>query len=159
MRTQRIYFCSVCVAFAMCIAAFSSCSAVRTTGTRTSSPPNNGGGGVYTLAQAEKGEASYGRQCASCHGHILEGNDDLCAPGLAGAPFWRRWGGASVGELYETIRTTMPENRSGSLSGDEYAAIVSFLLKANQFPAGQKELPSELSTLNRIILTNQSPKP
>ena len=53
----------------------------------------------------------------------------------------------------------MPTNRAGSLSGDEYAAIVSFLLKANELPAGQTELPTELSTLNRIIMTNHSPKP
>jgi hypothetical protein len=53
----------------------------------------------------------------------------------------------------------MPENRAGSLSGNEYAAIVSFVLKANQLPAGQKDLPAELSTLQRILITNHDPKP
>jgi hypothetical protein len=52
----------------------------------------------------------------------------------------------------------MPENRKGSLGGDETAAIVSFLLKANELPPGQKDLPSELSTLNRITMTNRSSK-
>jgi len=116
-------------------------------------------GGVYTLVQAEKGEASFSQQCASCHGRELEGLEDFCTPPLAGAEFWKRWGGKSVGSLYERIQTTMPENRKGSLSGDEYAAIVSFLLKANELPPGQKDLPSELSTLNRITMANRSPKP
>jgi cytochrome c len=150
------------------LVASSSCSAIRTKGTRTgagpaqvhtSNAPNSVWGGVYTLAQAEKGEASYRNNCASCHGHALEGDEDSCAPPLAGAKFWRRWHGASVGELYDTIQKTMPENRAGSLSGDEYAAIVSFVLKANELPAGQKDLPAELSTLKGILITNHNPKP
>ena len=168
MYTQRIYFCWFCIPLVIYMVAFSACSAIPTRGTRkgggpsqvhTSNATNSVWGGVYTLAQAEKGEASFSKQCAWCHGHTLEGNEDFCTPPLAGVEFWRRWGGASIGSLYERIQTTMPENRAGSLSGDEYAAIVSFLLKSNQLPAGQKDLPPELSTLNRIIMTNHSPKP
>src|SRR6266850_723128 len=108
------------IPFVICIVAFSACSAIRTRGTRTNAT-NSIWGGVYTLAQAEKGEASFGQQCASCHGRNLEGIEDFCTPPLAGEEFWKRSGGASVGSLYERIQTTMPENRKGSLSGDEYA--------------------------------------
>ena len=158
MSTQRIYFCSFGIPLVICLVAFSACSAIRTRAKRTNTT-NSVWGGVYTLAQAEKGEASFSRQCAFCHGRTLEGNEDFCTLPLAGAEFWKRWGGASVGSLYERIQTTMPENRKGSLSGDEYAAIVGFILKANQLPAGQKDLPSDLSTLNRIIMTDHNPKP
>jgi mono/diheme cytochrome c family protein len=152
----------------ICLVALSACSATRTKGATTSAGPsrlrasnaaNSVWGGVYTLAQAEKGEASFRQQCASCHGRELEGLEDFCTPPLAGAEFWKRWGGQSVGSLYERIQTTMPENKKGSLSGDEYAAIVSFVLKANELPPGEKDLPSELATLNRITMTNRSPKP
>jgi hypothetical protein len=61
--------------------------------------------------------------------------------------------------LYDTIQKTMPENRGGSLGGDEYAAIVSFVLKANALPAGQKDLSADVSTLKRILITNHDPKP
>jgi mono/diheme cytochrome c family protein len=158
MDTRRLDFCCFCIPFVICIVASSSCSAIRTRGPRTQNAPNSVWGGVYTLAQADKGQAAYGKQCASCHGSAVEGNDDLCAPPLAGARFWRRWDGASVGELYDTIQTTMPEHRAGSLSGDEYAAIVSFVLKANQLPEGRQDLPAELSTLKRILLTSHNPK-
>jgi len=159
---------SAAIPLVIWMVAFSACSAIRTRGTRTGGGPsqvptsnatNSVWSGVYTLAQAETGEASFTRQCAWCHGHVLEGNEDFCTPPLAGVEFWRRWGGSSVGSLYKKIQTTMPENRAGSLSGDEYAAIVSFLLKANELPAGQQDLPSELSTLNRLTMTNRRPKP
>jgi cytochrome c len=148
----------------ICIVAFSACSATQTKGTktaagssqiRTSNVTNSVWGGVYTLTQAEKGETSFRQQCASCHGRELEGIEEFCTPPLAGAEFWRRWGGKSVGSLYERIQTTMPENRKGSLSGDEYAAIVSFVLKANELPPGGKDLPSELSALSRITMTSR----
>ena len=128
------------------------------TSTKGSKATNSVWDGVYTLGQAGKGAASYGSQCASCHGRSLEGSDDLCTPPLTGPKFWRRWGGESVGALYETIRATMPEHRAGSLSDDEYAAIVSFVLNANQMPAGQTDLPAELPTLKRIMITNRDSK-
>ena len=129
----------------LCVVALTGCSAARRPG-------------VYTLVQAESGEASYGRHCASCHGPNLEGNEDFCTRPLQGPQFWRRWGGQSVGDLYDRIRKSMPENRPGSLGDQEYAAIVSFILKANELPAGAKDLPSDSATLRRMVMTNQKEK-
>jgi hypothetical protein len=52
----------------------------------------------------------------------------------------------------------MPENQPQSLSDQEYAAIMSFILKANELPAGPTDLPSELAALRRIIITTRSSK-
>lgn len=162
MSTPRIYLFSFCISLVICIVALSACSATLATSgpshLQASNAINTVWAGVYTPAQAETGEASYRSKCASCHGRNLEGDDDFCTLPLTGAEFWKRWGGLSVGALYEKIHRTMPENQPGSLSGDEAAAVVSFLLKANQLPAGQKDLPSEVSALNRIIMTNHGPK-
>lgn len=98
------------------------------------------GRGIYTPAQAQTGEISYGLHCAYCHGRRLEGLEDFCTPPLQGAEFWRRWGGQSVGALFDRMRSTMPEKQPGSLSDQEYAAIVSFILKANDVPSGAKEI-------------------
>ena len=133
------------------------CSAVTTSGTTTSASaaPIQG---VYTPLQADSGEITYGLHCAFCHGRRLEGDEDFCTPPLQGTEFWRRWGRQSVGALYERIKKTMPEKQPGSLEDQEYAAIVSFILKANEWPAGSKELPPDLATLRRIILIDLSQK-
>lgn len=149
------------------LASLVGCSAVKTSGTTTSassasvqtaSGANTVWSGVYTQAQADSGETTYGLHCAYCHGRRLEGLEDFCTPPLVGAEFWRRWGGQSVGALYDRMKTTMPEKQPGSLKDDEYAAIVSFVLKANEVPTGAKDLPTELATLRRIAITNPSQK-
>jgi mono/diheme cytochrome c family protein len=114
--------------------------------------------GVYSAAQAEAGETLYGRYCATCHGRSLEGNDDYCGPALVGDGFWRKWNGTSVGKFYERIQQTMPEKQPHSLPDQEYAAIVSFVFRANEIPLGPRDLPSDPSVLNRILMTNHSPK-
>ena len=165
MQRQPIEFCWVAGVLVVATVV-SACSAVRSSGTKTgglsgdphSPPTNNVWDGVYTLAQAERGEEIYQKQCASCHGRALEGNEHFCGPALADITFWNQWNGTTVGDLYDRIQTTMPENKAGSLDGPESAAIVSFLLKSNDLPSGQKDLPSDMPTLNRIGLTNRKPK-
>ena len=123
MNTQRTCFWRVALPFAVGIIVLAACSARRTGGTQPISPTqpqastraNTVWVGVYTVAQAEAGEPRYGRQCASCHGHQLEGNDDFCAPALVGHEFWKEWRGQSVGALFDRIQKTMPENRGGTL--------------------------------------------
>jgi hypothetical protein len=94
--------------------------------------------GVYTSEQANRGQGSYQMACSSCHGPTLGG--DAFAPPLVGAPFTERWQEGSVGDLLLLIKTTMPQDRPGALGADMYADIVSFLLKMNNYPAGQSEL-------------------
>ncbi len=44
--------------------------------------------GVYTDAQAKRGEALFAENCVTCHGPALEGDGE--APPLSGGePFWR----------------------------------------------------------------------
>jgi hypothetical protein len=55
-----------------------------------------------------------------------------------------------LGELFDKIKETMPRNDPGSLSAQDAADVVSWLLQLNQFPAGQTELPADLKVLNLI---------
>ena len=48
-----------------------------------------------------------------------------------------------MGDLFLQARTQMPKDKPGSLKSNEYADVVSFVLKANEFPAGQAELKDE----------------
>ena len=81
---------------------------------------------VYTHAQAEAGAEVYRVACADCHLANLRG--DFEAPELAGANFRREWGDQPVDALLENIRTTMPEDAPESLSDEEYAAVVAYII-------------------------------
>jgi len=104
--------------------------------------------GVYTDAQAKQGQASYNDKCSSCHGDTLMGGES--APALAGGEFLSNWNGLTLGDLFERIRTTMPQNRPGSLSRDVNTQILAYVLSVNQFPAGKTDLPAQTEVLKEI---------
>ena len=93
---------------------------------------------VYTAEQAKRGDALYRANCALCHGDTLTGSD--VAPALTGDVFNSTWEGVPLHDLYERMRTTMPENKPGSLSRVENLEVLAYLLQYGKFPAGTKEL-------------------
>jgi quinoprotein glucose dehydrogenase len=103
--------------------------------------------GVYTKEQATRGQAVYLEECARCHGMELAGNE---APALTGEEFLKDWNGKTAGDLFDVIRKTMPDDDPGVLSGRDYVDVIAFVLSANHFPAGEKELEPEISALNEI---------
>lgn len=104
--------------------------------------------GVFTEAQAKRGEAAYLRECANCHGPGLEGGD--ITPALVGGGFTSNWNDLTLGDLSERIRLTMPLDRPGTLSRQENADVIAFVLRVNAWPAGARELPSDLGALKEI---------
>lgn len=104
--------------------------------------------GVYTEVQAARGAAGFAQNCAICHGASLGGVGE--APALVGAQFVSDFNGLTVGDLFERMRTTMPLNNPGALSRDQYADILGFMLKANGYPAGERELYRRSEFLNTI---------
>lgn len=104
--------------------------------------------GVYTAEQAKRGEATYQKECSSCHGGDLNG--DGFAPALAGAEFTNTWNGTTLGDLFERMRISMPPSAPESVSGQLKADILSFVLKASKFPEGGAELTPQTETLKGI---------
>ncbi len=105
--------------------------------------------GVYSDAQAKRGETLYGEQCASCHGEKMEGVADLF-PALTGETFAKNWTGKSVHELFDKIQTTMPALDPGSLKPAQTADIVAFILSHSKYPAGAADLASTEDALKPI---------
>jgi mono/diheme cytochrome c family protein len=103
--------------------------------------------GVYTDAQARRGQALYGKQCASCHGDTLQGAQ---APPLVGDGFLRTWQPQPLSDLASKIRNTMPAGAPGQLTPQQTSDIVAHLLKAGGFPAGATELAVTDETLRGI---------
>ena len=89
--------------------------------------------GVFTAAQADRGESTWREACASCH-ETTE---------FSGARFRLSWVGRTAGDLFDTISTLMPEGNPGSLSPDEYASVVAYLFRLNGYTAGEIELPED----------------
>ena len=106
--------------------------------------------GVFTLDQAVRGEDAYAQECAQCHLDDLPGAG--IAPALTGAGFDFRWSDLSVGDMFASIRATMPQGAPASLSVETYVAIISYLLHENGLPAGDRELPPDESSLSSIII-------
>lgn len=103
--------------------------------------------GVYSVEQAKRGEALYAETCANCHGSDLAGID---APGLTGSGFDANWVDLTLDRLFEKIRTSMPENNPGTLSRQQTADVVAFVLQKSGAPTGSKELSAEIEMLKAI---------
>ncbi len=113
--------------------------------------------GIYTAAQAAQGKRDYDLHCAGCHGTELGG---LEGPPLAGGDFLRNWIEDDLHNLVDKVQTRMPGDAPGSLSLKESTDIVSYMLEANQFPAGTTELPADLKALESIrIEAREGPGP
>jgi cytochrome c len=111
--------------------------------------------GIYTTAQAERGEAVYLSMCARCHGDTLLGNDD--ATPLVGPLFLHDWTGRTMAELLTSIRLEMPTDGPGVLTRREASDVTAFLLQANDFPAGAKELPTSERLLEHVRIEPKKP--
>src|SRR5579862_4831790 len=104
--------------------------------------------GVYSDAQAGRGAALYHTACASCHGDKLQGKGQT--PALTGPDFVMDWSGMTVGDLFDKMQTSMPADKPGSLSRDQNASLVAYLLSANKFPSGMADLSSDAERLRQI---------
>jgi S-disulfanyl-L-cysteine oxidoreductase SoxD len=106
--------------------------------------------GVYTEAQAKRGEAIYKEQCAACHGDNLEGSGPM--PPLAGKDFLTNWQGKPVADVFEKTATSMPATAPGSLSPEQTADTIAYMLSISKYPAGAAELPAKADALKTISL-------
>jgi cytochrome c5 len=109
--------------------------------------------GVFTAAQADRGDAVYNEKCATCH----EGAD-VDGPPLTGAPFIDRWREDTLDGLFEFITTRMPQTAPGSLPESTYLDIVAHLLHANDYPVGTRELTTDLLRSTLLVGPN-GPQP
>jgi S-disulfanyl-L-cysteine oxidoreductase SoxD len=109
--------------------------------------------GVYTQEQASRGQGLYNQRCASCHADTLTGGES--SPPLAGGEFLANWNGLTVGDLFDRIRTSMPQNNPGKLSREVNADITAYILSVNKFPAGKPELPHATEFLKQIRIESE----
>ncbi|MSV36250.1 MAG: c-type cytochrome [Bryobacterales bacterium] len=108
--------------------------------------------GVYSAAQAARGQQLYKTQCAECHGNALEGT--VGSP-LAGDSFLSDWSARPLINLVDKIQKTMPFNLPANLTRPQSTDLVAYILQAGKFPAGQAELSEAM--LARIAFPAAKP--
>jgi S-disulfanyl-L-cysteine oxidoreductase SoxD len=113
--------------------------------------------GIYTDAQAKRGDKVFADTCATCHGPKLEGTS-TGGPTLAGPDFINGWKDMSAGALLNKIAMDMPSNAPGTLTPEQYADVMAYVLSVNKYPAGQTELPTDPVALKPVRMA-AAPKP
>ena len=96
--------------------------------------------GVYTAAQATRGQGQYETSCRSCHEEGPRRDE----------AFMRDWGGTPLDGLFSQIKASMPADAPASLSDSTYLDIVAYMLQVNSFPAGANELDANMIKSIRI---------
>ena len=96
--------------------------------------------GVFTEEQATKGDSEHQANCSACHG----------TENYAGEAFTKNWVGRTAFDLFDQLKTTMPEDNPGGLSPQQYTDIIAYIFKINGLPAGTQVLPADPEALRLI---------
>ena len=109
---------------------------------------------LYTAAQASSGSKEYASKCSACHGEHLEGG---AGPALSGDTLktLSKNTKLSVGDAFSFLSQQMPLNEPGTLTHDQYVAIMAYILKTNGYPAGSKPLSFTVAKTSKVTLTPQ----
>jgi alcohol dehydrogenase (cytochrome c) len=98
--------------------------------------------GVYTAAQAARGEEIFNRECSACHAATV----------YTGPNFGAKWSGKTLADVYEPMSLAMPPANPGGLGPSAYASIVAFFMSRSAIPDGEEELPADPAALRTISI-------
>jgi mono/diheme cytochrome c family protein len=107
---------------------------------------------IYTAAQATAGATVFSTNCAMCHGANLEG---AAGPTLVGQSFAAAASNYTVGAIFGEIAQQMPAGNPGSLTHDQYAQVMAFILSKNGYPAGATALDYNVALGSSVPLVSQ----
>lgn len=104
--------------------------------------------GVYSDAQARRGQATFNATCLSCH----------VPEDYTGDAFQSKFVGGTVFDMYENIRTSMPQDNPGSLTNQQYTDLVAYLFKLNGLPTRGTDLPAVTDSMKAIKVEAKPPQ-
>jgi hypothetical protein len=96
--------------------------------------------GVYSEEQATRGDGEHQANCTTCHS----------TENYAGDAFVKAWVGRTAFDLFDQLKTTMPEDNPGGLSAQQYTDIIAYIFKVNGYPAGAEALPADPEALRLV---------
>lgn len=98
--------------------------------------------GIYSAEQAARGATLFVERCSACHK----------VDQFTGPEFLLIWGGQPALGLFTLIRTTMPQGSPASLTRQQYADILAYLLRENGLAAGSTELAGTDAALKKVVI-------
>jgi hypothetical protein len=104
--------------------------------------------GIYSDAQASRGEGIFNKTCLSCH----------VPTDYQGDAFQSKFVGGTVFDMFETIRSSMPQDDPGSLTTEQYTDLVAYLFKLNDLPTRAKDLPAVIDSMKAIKVEAKPPQ-
>jgi polar amino acid transport system substrate-binding protein len=96
---------------------------------------------LYTKAQAAQGKQIFTTKCAACHGADLQGT---AGPSVAGNDFLNtaQHNGWTLSIIRYIVFELMPRNSPASLSPNDDASVMAYLLASDCYPPGSKPFPA-----------------
>jgi S-disulfanyl-L-cysteine oxidoreductase SoxD len=98
--------------------------------------------GLYSEAQAQRGLEVFTAVCSECH----EVED------LTNADFRANWDGTTLYELFDNIRTTMPDENPGTLTQQQYIDVTAYVLQLNKLPSGPDDFTGDSTAASAVRL-------
>jgi alcohol dehydrogenase (cytochrome c) len=111
----------------------------------------------FTAEQANAGRAVYNSTCSTCHLPDMKGTFE--APPLSGVNFMNTWRNRPTSDLFTRIRTSMPISNPGSLSDEDAANLVAYILQANGAKPGAQALTAQTIVPIGAVTTGDAPPP
>jgi alcohol dehydrogenase (cytochrome c) len=100
---------------------------------------------TFTAAQATRGEDLFSHKCVKCHAIADQSGESLRS----------KWGKSTLAQWFSLISVGMPGDAPGSLSKDDYAAIMAYLLSQSGYEPGSVQLPADIQRLEKLRLGAQ----
>ncbi len=104
--------------------------------------------GVYSAGQAERGDKVFQKVCVECH-EIGEFMESL---------FDKEWVGKTLFDFFDLVKTTMPDDKPGTLKSEDVLDVIGYIFKLNAYPAGTAELPADPEKM-KLIQIDARPAP
>jgi mono/diheme cytochrome c family protein len=98
---------------------------------------------VFSPAQAERGAQVFGTICTNCHDITEFTGAGAYLEDVEGKPLW---------ETFEFVSSEMPEDDPGSLSLEEYSAVLAYIFSVYGLPSGDAELAVDQQSLEAITI-------
>ncbi len=104
--------------------------------------------GVYSSAQAERGGKVFQKICVECHevGEFME------------SLFDKEWVGKTLFDFFDLVKTTMPDDKPGTLRSEDVLDVIGYIFKLNAYPAGTADLPADPEKM-KLIQIDARPAP
>jgi mono/diheme cytochrome c family protein len=92
---------------------------------------------LFTKSEAAQGRIVFEQNCAACHGEDLRGK---IGPALIGPSLGSAGDHTTVSIMFNVIAFEMPAGDPASLTQQNYADVMAYILQRNGYPAGAHPL-------------------